>query len=354
MNTTTAECSTTASLGVLTVESVTLNLVFLSTLAVTIATNSLTIIVFIETPALRTITNIFLVSLSLSDQLYALFLFGLWTTSIIFFFHSFYVSFDDLQRYFYFACGILIHSSNGNLILVSLERWLYIARPFWYQRLVSLKTVVISLTFMWVSALVVNVPYLPEQSFHRRVLYFVILHSFVYPGLHTFCCLCLVLVYSHISLITFRQLKKISKIQPSSQQSNPGEARAATASKGSLHARNWKSVRLLITLCGLFFLCVSPYVYLTSYACLHPGKWDDMATWNMPLLILLSVYHCSNFFVYILSMSRFRSAFKKKTLKCACCRRNRVDNVGQTRATSAHEHQSRTSVHELQTRTSVH
>lgn len=379
------------------VEGVTTSCILLAALIITIITNCLTIVVIAKSPGLRTLTNTFLVSMSAGDELYALFAFGTVSTIIVYFFNPFNYSRIQLQAIVNFAWGTLIHISNGNLILVSLERWLYITQPFLYLRLVSAKSVITGVVVTWVSALAINIPCVFPVFTGSRRLYFQTMHGYVYPIIHTLCSILLAFIYVHISLITLQHLKKISKIQPHHYSLNDNssvrippasrspfsadsptmvplnsntsphinnktqvrpfskpspKAMSATQvppisntsfqassstqdppislpslhadsliqirpiSKSSLHAENWKAIKLLITVCGLFFVFVSPYVYFSSYVLLNPKKARDLRSWQNPLLILLSVYHCSNFFVYVLRIRQFRKVLKDGLKKC--------------------------------------
>ncbi|CAL1534237.1 unnamed protein product, partial [Lymnaea stagnalis] len=153
----------------------------------------------VRTPILRTCTNAFIVSLSISDILFAMLMLGLSVGTIVRRFVPFYVDPVTLQIVTAFAWGIQIHGSNGNLVLVSVERWLYITQPFLYQRFVSSKTVIASIAATWAVSLAVNIPYLCfNRNLYMPKSYFVVSTAYVNPTIHTVCCLTLIAIYTHI------------------------------------------------------------------------------------------------------------------------------------------------------------
>ncbi|BFZ23820.1 hypothetical protein BsWGS_26859 [Bradybaena similaris] len=317
--------------------------VLLATLSVTLVTNIITIFLIMKTKALRTTTNYFVVSLSSSDAMYGAFTLGLIGIVVIHNFIDFYYNVRLLRAILFFSWGTLIHSSIANLSLVSIERWIYITRPFWYQRHVTVKVVIISIVITWVTAMTVNFPYLFPNFGSRIPAYFKACHGYVYPVLHTACCLLLFLIYTHIAVITYQQINKISKLKPQIQKPDNDSTAVVKISKRPFQSENWKAIKLLITICGLYVVFTSPYVYYFSYTQLNPLKAAKLYSLSTPLLILLSFYHCSNFFVYSLRMRQFRRAFKKCFGKCIFCRGSKVDSVSTVeRTTSIYELQSHT------------
>ncbi|KAK6965580.1 dopamine receptor [Biomphalaria glabrata] len=320
-----------------------LTCLFLTALVVTLVTNIITVIVMVTTAELRTRTNAFIVSLSISDILYAGFMISLTVVTIIRYFVQLSVDNVAFQMATTFAWGIQIHGSNGNLLLVSVERWLYITQPFLYQRYVTTRTVVLSIAATWTVSLAVNIPYL---SFGRNDLfstksYFIISLAYVNPAIHTACCIVLVAIYTHICVITLHHLKKLSKVKHLSVQAPKKGTRGSVPKISSVHAENWKSIKLLISICGIFFIFVSPYAYFVAYTSVNTSLGSSVSTWLMVCLLLLTFFHLSNFFVYSLGIRLFKKVIKKHLYRLRCWRGSRVGHVGSTSTGSALDMETR-------------
>lgn len=205
-----------------------------------------------------------------------------------------------------------------------------------------MRLVAACIAVIWISALTINLPYVFTSFATRRGSYFTTWHGYVYPALHTACCFLLLTIYTHISVTTYQQLNKISKLKPQLQRDDT-QSSIIPISKRSFQAENWKAVKLLILICGLYFIFVSPYVYFLAYTQVNLTKAYALRNWSWPLLILMSIYHCSNFFVYALRMRQFRRAVKHSFRKFVCCRNNRVwsETIAE-RSSSIFELQSRT------------
>ncbi|KAH9514115.1 hypothetical protein Btru_030290 [Bulinus truncatus] len=303
--------------------------VFVIALVVTLVTNTITVIVIVGTAELRTRTNAFIVSLSVSDILFSVFMIGLAMVTITRHFRQYPIDPVAFQTVTTFAWGIQIHGSNGNLLLVSVERWLYITQPFLYQKYVTTRAVFVSIAATWLVSLAVNIPYL---CFGRNDLgssrsYFIISLAYVNPAIHTACFIILVAIYTHICLITLKHLKRFSKVRRIAAQNGTV---AGSYKSSSVHAENWKSIKLLISICGIFFLFVSPYAYFVAYTSTNTSLGASASVWLMFCFLLLTLFHCSNFFVYALGIRLFKKIVKRQFYRLKCCRGSHVSHVRDT------------------------
>lgn len=323
--------------------------IFCLALLLTLVTSTLTIVVMARTPALRTCTNAFIVSLSVSDIFFSLVLLAIVVLLVVRRFVTFKVDPVAFQMVVYFAWGIQIHGSNGNLVLVSLERWFYITQPFLYQRYVTARGVVVTIGVMWVISFAVNIPYLCfSTDLYTPTSYFIISMAYVNPTIHTICCVILIVIYSHICFITYQHMSRISKLKRQTQRRGDDVDNINTLvslnsekSKLAIQIENWKSVRLLITICGIFFVLVSPYAYFTAYSLTKPSSVAVSSWLSYIFLLMLSLFHCSNFFVYALGIRLFKNAIKKQLRKWGC-RGAQVSTQNGSTAVSAYDRPTRT------------
>uniref|UniRef100_A0A2C9LHJ8 G-protein coupled receptors family 1 profile domain-containing protein n=1 Tax=Biomphalaria glabrata TaxID=6526 RepID=A0A2C9LHJ8_BIOGL len=121
-------------------------------------TNSLTIVVIWRTTTLRTLANLYVVSLASVDLLVGLFLVPL----------SLFILPSSRVRLYYrhiYLCVFInsfnvgmIANSLAHLTVISVDRYLYIVKPYLYQRLVSFRSVLCCIAVAWVVGLCYMIP----------------------------------------------------------------------------------------------------------------------------------------------------------------------------------------------------
>ncbi|CAG5126206.1 unnamed protein product [Candidula unifasciata] len=271
------------------------------------------------TKNLRTVTHFFISSLACSDLI---------TASIIFACSCIVISSLSGNR----TCGLTaslvcfkgfltffsVTSSIGNHLLISIERWLYIARPFLHQRIINPRTTTGCVISMWVISFLFNINVLFDRcgsvKFSTRVN-----NGIVKPALNFFLCFLMCIIYSHIAFISYQQVKTINKLRVTS-----GCTEDETVLKTrTLVTMRWKTIRMLTTVFGVYFILVPPLFCIDIYAYAADQSIYDTFFGKIVNLIW-SVHCCLNVCIYAAQDRVFRNALKTVLQKkCnVCCRRN--------------------------------
>lgn len=100
---------------------------------------------------LHTFSHAFLASLAVSDVIFAI-AYGIPTAWILFdaYKHRLLDKLFDLDCSCLYLVSVSSICSRCCHFLISVERWLYIARPFLHQRVVTIKSLICSLVFVWI------------------------------------------------------------------------------------------------------------------------------------------------------------------------------------------------------------
>ncbi|XP_055883552.1 bombesin receptor subtype-3-like [Biomphalaria glabrata] len=273
-------------------------------LQLSVLINSLIILVVCCTPRLRTTPNVFISSLAVCELLFAVFITarsviaskGLLTGNWPGFGHI-------IVRVMIFIWLATLCSNYTNILLISLERWLYITQPFLHVKMNRTLLVVSSLIFAWAVPLVTNVELITEEDINYQ-LQLRLAHLF--PAFHAVWSGALCAIYVHICVITRRQIRVICKLTIPAER--PG--RRSPGGSGFKHVRaNWKTFKLLVVVFGTFFVLNTPgilfNIYLHSKGC--ENYWSDVP-WYIKFLTV--IHNCSNYFIYV---------HQDRTFYTVCC-----------------------------------
>ncbi|KAK7501380.1 hypothetical protein BaRGS_00007505 [Batillaria attramentaria] len=267
--------------------------------------NGLIILAVFRFEKLRTRANMYIVSLAATDALVGVLHFVL---------GSFYIPslrpwFDSTE----FVCvGMLswayvtVVCSGFNMCLIALDRYIYIAKPYLYERYVTERNIAGAIVTVWVLAFAYGtIPFYHNtfSSSKRCAVTEVIplmYRSFLSAGVFLFCCLCTGVVYIKITLITLHHKKNIAR--------TGGEnAMNSRVDKGSL-----KALKLFLSVFGCMFICWSPYFVVELVA-----VYSDVAgVWIRCSTFLGFLNSGMNIFIYPYFNKEFRKAMK--VLLCFC------------------------------------
>ena len=302
-----------------TVDTLDLNItvVFLS-LAIFLALfgNGLVILAFYRFHLLRTITNYFVVSLAVADIFVAGLSMPYWL----------YIRLSDITKipredeflntvlyYSWQYIDILCSTASiVNLCIISVDRHLAINSPLTYHSKMTAKRAKSSIAFAWLFAFfcaslsIVTVVKSIMPMAGRVYAIFIAFMAFFLP------LLILIVVYSKICCVAFRQVREIrgahSRIQHGLQRERTVTFR-----------RELKITKTLAFVVGAFILCWGPFftlvvVYAVCKKCPDRTDWVSFSKW----------LHYSNStlnpLIYILFTRSFRSAFRRLIVRGFCCK----------------------------------
>lgn len=291
-----------------------------STLSLSVVLNSTLVVAICVNARLRTTPRAFIASLALSDVAFSFY--GIVHIAVLIYENQ-VCRLDDtddiLDRSVSFATYFSIMSNYTNILLVSMERWAHIARPFWHQRHVSVHVTAVGITITWFCAVLVNVDaFLLPGYLYLKVAD--MKHSTVYPSIHFLSSFTLCGIYIHLSIITRRQICAITRTHTAGvigQCERADNLSSFHQKLGSLKG-NLKSVRLLLLIFGTFFLLLTPdmcfHIYMTYGA---RGVYERSI--HEFLKELTYIHCCVNFFVFAAKDGDFRcvlAGYFRKAKEC--------------------------------------
>ncbi|XP_059150744.1 beta-3 adrenergic receptor-like [Physella acuta] len=272
--------------------------------------NATTLVAIRRIPALQTKSNAFVASLAGADLMVGLVLipYGLWNVPNIR---------DRLNHIMYFC--ILMTSAGSSavvisilsLLLVALDRLVFISRPFFYQRVVTNRVIAAGVALPWTLGLTFgNSQWLiyaprthPPQCVATKVLptyYYKYLASLLYflPCLAVFC------IYVRIAVIARTQRLAILKLTVVRALGSP-----ARAGGQKLSDKSWRSVKMMMTVFGIFSSCWTPRFLL--YALSDETFDERVPELAYNLCMMLGLLNSGvNFLVYPAHNREFRRGFR--------------------------------------------
>ncbi|KAH9523320.1 hypothetical protein Btru_066379 [Bulinus truncatus] len=280
--------------------------VTLSLFLVICSSNTLTIIGVCRTPRLRTLANMYVVSLAAVDFLLGLALvpmslFMLPSTRVTLYYHYIHLC--------VFINGFNVGMMGNSLIhmtVISIDRYLYIVKPYFYQRVITVHSVVGLIASSWAMALVISsIPYFVFHSngtacycdatqLLPRWYMFYSTWSLYFPW--AFIILVMYLLVVRTAVNQNRRIKAGHMMPVHSNRTRE------ILSKSSL-----KSIKFFVTVFGAFFVCVTPIVL-----CMGIDYIDSVPPWLYRCLIVLALMNSAmNFFILTKQNRQFRSELFK-------------------------------------------
>lgn len=209
-----------------------------------------------------------------------------------------------------FLTMLSVFSSHFNHIIISVERWLYIARPFLHQRLVTSQTTACGVVLVWILAGASSLNLLIDCGNSDKV----IVIGIVDPCVHFLLFIVMFSLYVHISVIARKQMLAIEGIKFATDPRSRSEAQNIVISL----KRRWSTVRLLVTVIGTYFILLTPQVCANIYA-FATGNFKEQSESLFDLSRILTLLHnyCT-FFVYAKQDKDFKRAVKHYLSKIWC------------------------------------
>lgn len=278
---------------------------------ISIFLNIVVILAVVRNKRLHTVANLFIASLAASNLILAIITDVKLTIVLLSCYKLVLYNISDcLYLYFYsfsMTCGVYSH------FLIASERWLYIVRPFLHQRVVTLKSTVYGVIFSWIIALLggVNIISSPcTETFYdinARISYCLVT-SVLYFMLSTF----MFLIYGHITVITRNQTRAIQK----TVIINPENSRREIDVMISNVKSTWKQVRMLVTVFGVYFSLMSPYIITNIYVFAKENNLKFyFSNFGMAVALIFHAQYGVNFLTYCLQDRDFRHVLQQYFLK---------------------------------------
>lgn len=307
-------------------ESIAIGTILTIMIILAIAGNILVCIAVFTDRRLKHLNNLFIVSLAIADLLVAM---TVMTFAVI----------NDIQGRWLFGsvfCNIWISmdimcstASILNLCVISLDRYLHIRNPFWYDSWMTWKKVAIIISIVWVLSLIIS--FVPIQlEWHKapedrgkppdenscamdlNPVYAVVSStiSFYIP------LIVMLAIYMQLYVYARKTMNSIKKLNSPSERLNNGNGKSGGGSKMSDH----KAAVTLGIIVGVFLLCWLPFFIINLIAAFTevPVMLFSILSW------LGYVNSCLNPIIYSIFNKDFREAFRRILFpkSCSCHRRN--------------------------------
>ncbi|PVD38556.1 hypothetical protein C0Q70_01172 [Pomacea canaliculata] len=282
-----------------------------------VAGNTFTVVSVLVFPKLRTLPNMYVVSLATTDALVGL----LQVYVAVYYIPTVRTWFDSTEA----ACTSMLSwgyttvvCSGLNMCLIAFDRYLYIAKPFFYVRVISKKRIAMVIVAAWFLAVCYGSITMYHNLFQTARICTIhkvvplVLRSFSSSGLFFLCCCITAVIYAKLAALTLRHKRAIALLTASDSAFNRRPQNSHPFSKSSLRA-----MKLFFVVFGLLVACWSPYftVELVSAFCDFPGY--ELA---YKVTLFLGFFNSGiNIFVYPYFDKEFRRAYR--SLLCRCCDR---------------------------------
>ncbi|XP_028391114.1 histamine H2 receptor-like [Dendronephthya gigantea] len=235
---------------------------------------------------LRSMTNYFLVSLSVSDILVAILVIPFYLVYQLYQPRQFFtpdrmalLNFWKIMDFF------LCLTSVCTLTAISVERNLAISQPFYYTKLISPIRVYVTIAFLWMFAMTVSVTTRLDPFGEKSNLsVFIVVTGYILP------LMIILVMYAQIWLVARRQARRLRQ-------------------DGAL-ATDFKAIKTIAIVIGTFFLCYTPNMVLVIWFhfSLKPAPSPYFVTTGKWLIYLNS---CVNPIIYSCFNKTYRRGFKR-------------------------------------------
>lgn len=280
---------------------------FVSLCILILVVNSLTLVVLATTPQLRTISNMYIASLALADIMVGIMavVLSMWMHPAL---HPYFAGSDTLCVFLKFFICVSESSSVLTLILVSVDRFLFIMHPFFYLRVVSKRKVMAALAASWAICTLVGLIFHVFTSNSRifqgcdinAVAFLSKEMNYLYVIGFAVICVFLSVLYGIIVRAAVRQARAIAE---STSMTSEHKSRASKTAK--------HSVKLLLRMsgvCGTYFVCWWPILLVSA---MGPSRVSTDVV--VTCLYLGALNSAANFPIYALADPDFRSAVRRLT-----------------------------------------
>ena len=259
--------------------------------------NILVVLSVVKFDYLKTIPNLFIANLAVSDMLTSFLTIPVY--NIFYYFNL------NIKMCYLVFCSALIPfmSSLTFLVIIALDRTVCIAKPFWYQRHVTMRKAVFLAAFSWFFSILSTFmsllsPYeehggdfcYPED--HVLTPTYVAIGSIVFAG-YAFM---MTALYFFISHIARKQARRIAVQTQSADVSIQNEAKVR---------------KMLVTILGVFYLCWTPQMTLYIIKYIFSYNPPGVQTLEICTEFICVANSFMNPIIYAKQNKQFNTAFRK-------------------------------------------
>ena len=272
---------------------------------VTCIGNILTILVVYKDPSLKTMGNMHIVSLAVSDLIAGI----TGVFRVIWFINEDIDSIFSTNKTLCLVWYSLFFSSFAasllSMLLIAVDRWLYIARPLQYYNWITPNITAMMIALAWTTAIAFGLLPISINSFDSIG---VCVNRAVTPPLFYACGIGIILFGTcTVSFALYFQIFMIAK-----KQKNITLALTRVNSK---HRHSFRETKILFVICYITFFCWIPF-YIENFPGMPPISYE----FSNFILSLCLFNSCVNFFLYAANQTRFRNSF----FKLLPCNKNKV------------------------------
>ncbi|XP_046582873.1 somatostatin receptor type 2-like [Haliotis rubra] len=308
-----SNCSDTSADIMSVVESVTV-LINLVLCVIICAGNTLTIVAVWKTLSLRTVPNMYVVSLAVADLLagvMSLYQCVKYLPKMQKIFDCY--KFMCLTRHMLLVTSLA--ASVLTMVVLAIDRLVYIKFCLHYDRMMTPRRALMNLGAAWGVAILVGTVSLYHNSWETATqctmfeVFTVYLQLYTLVPAYIVCCIVIACCYCYIGFICYRHRRDIIRQE---QLTAPDIAHTSSRLR-----QGWQLIQLFMMVYGTFILCWTPCMVALAL-----GYTIGINTDVMNFLVPLAVANCGmNFFIYAFKNSDFRSAFKN----ILCGKRRKAD-----------------------------
>ncbi|KAK3732501.1 hypothetical protein RRG08_030701 [Elysia crispata] len=278
--------------------------------------NATTVVAIWRTPALRTLANTYVCSLACVD-----FVVGLVCVLLALFLLPpvrLELFFKHIEVCSLFQGTIVGMSALSaiHMTLIAVDRYLYIIKPYFYQRVINFRVVAIFLAIAWGVGLIIS--FLPQfiakpygevplcDITQRQPIWYTFYTCTVLFGV---LCVVNVIMYSIILNAAAKQRKAVRANVPISHQNGKGQGNSSNISKGTM-----KSIKFFLTVFGVFLVCGTPTVVVMGL-----DYYSRVPSQVYRFLNVVAVANSGmNFIIYAAMNKQFRQAFLRNSALARC------------------------------------
>ena len=237
-----------------------------------------------------------------------------------------------LCMWFYCAVYTLATASVLNLLLLSLERYHAIIKPFQHNATFTNKRIYYCIGIIWILVLIIgSIPRLVWGEMMNDINGSC-RNNIVFDSTYKMAVNTLIITALVTSFVLFIVVTRIAISKSQTHSLNVmGDANAVNDGADNVklgqHSlrRDIRHTRLMIIISGTFVICWAPY----CIASVIPSQKAEVALVRNCLASLGFINSCLNWIIYAARNSKFRAAFKS-ILNCSCRQRGEINIVSST------------------------
>ncbi|XP_005095467.1 lysophosphatidic acid receptor 3-like [Aplysia californica] len=284
--------------------------------------NVMTILAILRTEALQTFSNVYVAGLAGADFLVGVSLILLALFMIPYLRLTLYFEHINLCVFMQGIVIGMIFTSVEHLCLISVERYLYIVKPYVYHRVMTKRVIATTMVIAWVLGVVYSVspqfiykPYgevpLCDVTAVLPIEYLLYSNTAIY----SIVIFVIIIMYVQILKMAFQQRNAIRAVTVV-VAANGHNAKKAEEEAAKTRQATMKSIKFFLTVFGAYFVCITPMAI-----CICLDFFFNVNAWVYRFFNLVALTNSGmNFIIYSVQNRNFRYAFLRM-IPCLSARR---------------------------------